>query len=88
MRLVPVTDAVLPSKPSSPNVLRILLIGLAAGLVLAYGVVMLRLRLDTKIRRPEDITAHHRHRPDRHHPEVARPALPPALRGPAARCRR
>ena len=46
-----------PPQPSSPNVLRILLIGLAAGLALAYRVVMLRLRLDTKIRRPEDITA-------------------------------
>jgi capsular exopolysaccharide synthesis family protein len=57
VRLIPVTDAVLPSKPSTPNVLRILLIGLAGGLVLAYGVVMLRLRLDTKIRRPEDITS-------------------------------
>ena len=56
VRMVPVTDAVLPSKPTSPNVRRLLLIGLAAGLALAYGVVMVRLRLDTQIRRPEDIT--------------------------------
>ena len=56
VRLVPVTNAELPGAPSSPNVERILLIGLAAGLLLAYAVVMLRLRLDTRIRHPHDVT--------------------------------
>ncbi|HEU5241406.1 MAG TPA: hypothetical protein VFU25_05285, partial [Ornithinibacter sp.] len=56
VKLVPVTNAELPGAPSSPKVERILLIGLAAGLVLAYGVVMLRLRLDTRIRHPHDVT--------------------------------
>ena len=56
IKLVPVTNAVLPTSPSSPDVQRILLIGLGAGIVLAYLVVMVRLRLDTRIRRPEDIT--------------------------------
>ncbi len=56
VQLVPVTNAVAPGTPSSPNVPRILLIGLGAGLVLAYLVVMVRMRLDTRIRRPEDIT--------------------------------
>lgn len=53
---VPVTTAVLPTSPVSPNVPRLLAMGLLAGLVLAYAVVMLRLRLDTRIRHPEDIT--------------------------------
>jgi len=56
VRLVPVTNAVLPARPSSPDTKRLLLIGLAAGLALAYVVVLVRLRLDTRIRRPEDIT--------------------------------
>ncbi|MFL6151115.1 MAG: polysaccharide biosynthesis tyrosine autokinase [Ornithinibacter sp.] len=56
IKLVPVTNAVLPTSPSSPNVRRIMLIGLAGGIALAYLVVMVRLRLDTRIRRPEDIT--------------------------------
>lgn len=56
VRLVPVTNALLPGAPSSPDVKRILLMGLGAGLVLAYAVVMVRLRLDTRIRRPQDIT--------------------------------
>ena len=56
VRLVPVTNALLPGAPSSPDVKRLLLIGLGAGLVLAYAVVMVRLRLDTRIRRPQDIT--------------------------------
>jgi capsular exopolysaccharide synthesis family protein len=56
VRMVPVTDAVLPTSPSSPDVMKLLLIGLVAGVALAYVVVMIRLRLDTKIRRPEDIT--------------------------------
>jgi capsular exopolysaccharide synthesis family protein len=56
VRLVPVTNAELPGAPSSPNVERILLMGLAAGLILAYAVVMLRLRLDTRIRHPHDVT--------------------------------
>ena len=57
IKLVPVTNAVLPTSPTSPNVRRIMLIGLGAGVALAYLVVMLRLRLDTRIRRSEDITA-------------------------------
>ena len=56
VRMVPVTNAVLPATPTSPNVRRLMLIGLAAGIALAYVVVMVRLRLDTRIRRPEDIT--------------------------------
>jgi succinoglycan biosynthesis transport protein ExoP len=55
VQLIPVTNAVTPSSPTSPNVPRILLVGLAAGIVLAYVVVMIRMRLDTRIRRPEDI---------------------------------
>ncbi len=55
VQLVPVTNAVIPTAPSSPNVRRILLVGLGAGVVLSYLVVLLRLRLDTRIRRPEDI---------------------------------
>ena len=58
VQFIPVTTAVLPSTPSSPNVPRLLLLGFGAGLLLAYAVVMLRLRLDTRIRRPEDITDH------------------------------
>ncbi len=38
------------------NIRRIMLAGLAGGVALAYLVVMVRLRLDTRIRRPEDIT--------------------------------
>ncbi len=56
VRMVPVTNAVLPATPTSPNVRRVLLIGLVAGIALAWAVVMVRLRLDTRIRRPEDIT--------------------------------
>ena len=54
--MVSVTSPVLPTTPSSPDVRRLLLIGLAAGIVLAWAVVMVRLRLDTRIRRPDDIT--------------------------------
>jgi len=57
LKLVPVTNAVVPTRPSSPNVERLLLIGLVAGIALAYLVVLVRLRLDTRIRRPEDITS-------------------------------
>ena len=57
VEFVPVTSAELPTSPSSPDVERLLLYGLAGGILLAYAVVMLRLRLDTRIRRPEDITA-------------------------------
>jgi tyrosine-protein kinase len=56
VQFIPVTSAELPSSPSSPDVKRILLMGLVAGLALAYAVVMLRLRLDTRIRRPQDVT--------------------------------
>jgi capsular exopolysaccharide synthesis family protein len=56
VQLVPVTNAVVPTTPSSPDVQKLLLIGLGAGAVLAYLVVMVRMRLDTRIRRPEDIT--------------------------------
>ena len=56
IKLVPVTNAVLPTSPTSPNIRRIMLAGLAGGVALAYLVVMVRLRLDTRIRRPEDIT--------------------------------
>jgi succinoglycan biosynthesis transport protein ExoP len=55
VRLIPVTNAVVPTTPSSPNVKKILAVGLGAGIVLAYLAVMLRMRLDTRIRRPEDI---------------------------------
>lgn len=56
VKLLPVTNAVLPTSPSSPNVEKILLAGFGGGVVLAYLVVMARLRLDTRIRRPDDIT--------------------------------
>lgn len=57
VRLIPVTNAVLPTRPVSPDVVRLVGFGLLAGMVLAYVLVMARLRLDTRIRRPDDVTA-------------------------------
>lgn len=56
VQMMPVTSAVVPTTPSSPDVQKLLLIGFAGGVVLAWLVVMVRMRLDTRIRRPEDIT--------------------------------
>lgn len=61
VQFIPVTTAVLPQTPSSPNVERLLLMGFVAGIVLAYAVVMLRLRLDTRIRHAQDITSQTEH---------------------------
>lgn len=57
VRLIPVTTAVLPTQPSSPDVVRLVGLGFVAGAVLAYLVVVARLRLDTRIRRPDDVTS-------------------------------
>lgn len=56
VRLIPVTTAVLPTRPSSPDVVRLVGMGLVGGALLAYLVVVARLRLDTRIRRPDDVT--------------------------------
>ncbi|PKW27457.1 polysaccharide biosynthesis tyrosine autokinase [Phycicoccus duodecadis] len=56
VRLIPVTTAAVPTAPVSPDVEKLLALGLAGGLVLAYLVVMARLRLDTRIRRVDDVT--------------------------------
>lgn len=49
--------AVVPATPSSPNVVRNLLLGLALGLMLGVGVAMLRHVLDTKVRSDVDVRA-------------------------------
>lgn len=56
VRLIPVTNAVLPTTPVSPDVPRLLALGLGAGALLGYLLIMARLRLDTRLRRPDDVT--------------------------------
>ena len=50
IRVVPVESASLPSSPVSPNVPRNLMIGLAAGLLLAFAYALVRSQLDRRIR--------------------------------------
>jgi succinoglycan biosynthesis transport protein ExoP len=46
-----------PTSPSSPNVLRNLGVGLILGLLLGFGIAVLRKLLDTKIRSEQDVRA-------------------------------
>ena len=55
VKMVPVSTAEIPSQPSSPNVQRLLAYGFLGGVALAWIVVLLKMRLDTRIRRPSDI---------------------------------
>lgn len=49
--------ATLPTRPSSPNVVRNLALGVALGLVLGIGAALLRDFLDTRVRTDEDVEA-------------------------------
>ncbi|GAA1432540.1 polysaccharide biosynthesis tyrosine autokinase [Microlunatus lacustris] len=49
--------ALLPSSPSSPDVLRNLAVALALGLILGAGFALLRHVLDTKVRNDQDVRA-------------------------------
>lgn len=50
-----VDPAVPPIRPSSPNLLKNLLLATGVGLVLAFGFVYLRTQLDDSVRVPEDV---------------------------------
>lgn len=54
----PIQPAAAPSRPSSPDPVRNIGLGLLAGLVLGVGLAFLRHALDTKVRGEEDIRAH------------------------------
>ncbi|NYF99044.1 capsular exopolysaccharide synthesis family protein [Janibacter cremeus] len=54
----PIEPAVAPSRPTSPDPVRNIGLGLLAGLVLGIGLAFLRHALDTKVRGEEDIRAH------------------------------
>ncbi len=55
VRLLPTDDALPPGSSISPNVRRNLLAGGVAGLVLGYGVALLRRQLDSRIRHVDDV---------------------------------
>lgn len=54
-QVLPVEAAALPSAPISPNPLRNLALGLALGLLVAFGYSVVRNTLDKRIRTPEEI---------------------------------
>lgn len=54
----PIQSAEAPSRPTSPDPVRNIGLGLLAGLVLGIGLAFLRHALDTKVRGEEDIRAH------------------------------
>lgn len=57
-RIQTVSSAALPAAPSYPRPERIIPIGLLVGLVIGYGVALVRRRRDTFIRLPEDVEQH------------------------------
>ena len=54
-RLTVIEQAVAPNSPTSPNRPRIAVMGLAGGLAMGFGFILLLELLNTKIRRPVDI---------------------------------
>lgn len=54
----PIQPATTPSRPTSPDPVRNIGLGLMAGLVLGIGLAFLRHALDTRVRGEEDIRAH------------------------------
>lgn len=55
VQVMPIDDAIAPGASSVPNIRRLLLIGLAAGLVLGYAIALLRKQLDSRVRNVEDV---------------------------------
>ena len=54
---IPVSPAVTPAKPSSPDVRRNLILAVLTGLLLGIGVTLVRNTLDTKVRDEADLRA-------------------------------
>jgi capsular exopolysaccharide synthesis family protein len=50
-----VADALVPTRPSSPNVARNLALGVALGILLGLGVAMIRHLVDTRVRSEQDV---------------------------------
>ncbi|MBR1711085.1 MAG: polysaccharide export protein [Clostridia bacterium] len=48
-------EALWPSKPSSPNLIKNIVIGFAAGFVLSCGIVLLTFLVDDRVRNSEDV---------------------------------
>ncbi|HRW17350.1 MAG TPA: polysaccharide biosynthesis tyrosine autokinase [Dermatophilaceae bacterium] len=53
--LRPVSEAPMPGGPSSPNVRRLLMLGLGGGLAAGYVISLLRRQLDNRVRHVEDV---------------------------------
>ena len=57
VRATTLTPAGVPTRPSSPKIPRNLALGLVVGLLLGFGLALLRQVLDTKVRSEQDIRA-------------------------------
>ena len=57
VRATTLAAAQVPTSPSSPNVLRNLGVGLILGLLLGFGIAVLRKLFDTKVRSEQDVRA-------------------------------
>ena len=57
VRATTLAVAQVPTSPSSPNILRNLGVGLILGLLLGFGIAVLRKLLDTKVRSEQDVRA-------------------------------
>ncbi len=55
IKLEPLDEALLPAAPSSPNYQKNLLYGALAGLILGYGVALLRRSVDRKVRTVKNV---------------------------------
>lgn len=56
IKVVPLENAVAPSRPSSPNVMLAFVIGGVAGLVVGYAIVFLRRALDIRVRTADTLS--------------------------------
>ena len=55
VRLIPLENALVPTSPVAPQVLRIVLLGTAAGPVLGFAIAIIRQRVDNRVRDVRDV---------------------------------
>ncbi|MDO5682935.1 MAG: polysaccharide biosynthesis tyrosine autokinase [Propionibacteriaceae bacterium] len=55
VRLIPLENALIPTKPVAPQVWRIVAIGAAIGLLIGFAIAIVRLRVDNRVRDIKDV---------------------------------